>query len=38
MNKGRKQGVFRPTSAEKTRGNIFSYDRPRMRLNVLQKR
>ena len=23
-NKGRKQGVFRPTSAEKTQGNIFS--------------
>ena len=26
MNKGRKQGVFRPTSAEKTQGNIFSHD------------
>ena len=25
-NKGRKQGVFRPTSAEKTQGNIFSHN------------
>lgn len=26
MNKGRKQGVFRPTSAEKAQGNIFSHN------------
>ncbi len=26
MNKGRKQGVFCPTSAEKTQGNIFSHN------------